>query len=238
MTSKLARFLLATAFVLSVTALAQTGSAAAPLPAAPSATAPAPASTGGTRVGTINIQEAIVATNEGQRDFEALNKKFEPKRTELKALSDEVDNLKKQLNAQGDKMNDEARNSLVKQIEQKQKVLTRSTEDAQNDYQSQQGEVAQRILQKMAPMLVKYAGDNGYGVIIDTSNPWPNGPVLWAGVSVDITKVLLDVYNAQSPVPAPAAAAPKSPGGAKPTGATAKPAPPAPAKPQGTESPN
>lgn len=236
MTSKLARFVLATAFVLSVTALAQTGSAAAPLPAAPSAAAPPPTSAGGTRVGTINIQEAIVATNEGQRDFEALNKKFEPKRTELKALSDEVDNLKKQLNTQGDKMNDDARGSLVKQIEQKQKALTRSSEDAQNDYQSQQGEVAQRILQKMAPMLVKYAGDNGYGVIIDTSNPWPNGPVLWAGASVDITKVLVDVYNAQSPVAPPPPAAPKPSGAVKPSGAAAKPAAATP-KPQGAEPP-
>jgi Skp family chaperone for outer membrane proteins len=236
MTSKFARFMLATAFVLSVTALAQTGSAAAPLPAAPSAAAPAPTSAGGTRVGTVNIQEAIVATNEGQRDFEALNKKFEPKRTELKALSDEVDSLKKQLNTQGDKMNDDARGSLVKQIEQKQKVLTRSSEDAQNDYQGQQGEVAQRILQKMAPLLVKYAGENGYGVIIDTSNPWPNGPVLWAGASVDITKALVDAYNAQSPVAAPVPSAPKSSGAVKPGGATAKPAPAAP-KPQGTDTP-
>jgi len=226
---------MATAFALSVTALAQTGSAASPLPAAPSATAPASASGGGTRVGTINIQEAIVATNEGQRDFEALNKKFEPKRNELKNLSDEVDSLKKQLNTQGDKMNEDSRSSLVKEIEQKQKSLTRSTEDAQNDYQSQQGEVAQRILKKMAPLLVKYAGDNGYGMILDTSNPWPNGPVLWAGASIDITKAVVDAYNAQSPVAAPLPATPKPSGAVKPGGPAAKPA--APAKPQGGEAP-
>jgi outer membrane protein len=242
MTSKFARFLMATAFVLSVTALAQTGSAAAPLPAAPSAAslsaaAPAPTGAGGVRVGTINIQEAILATNEGQRDFEALNKKFEPKKNELKALSDELDGLKKQLNTQSDKLNDEARASLVKQIEQKQKVLTRSTEDAQNDYQGQQGEVAQRILQKMYPLLAKYAADNGFGVIIDTSNPWPNGPVLWAGPSVIITQPVVDAYNAQSGVPAPPPATPKPAGTAKPSGAAAKPASAPPAKPQGGEAP-
>ena len=53
-------------------------------------------------------------------------------------------------------------------------------------------------------MLVKYAADNGFGVIIDTSNPWPNGPVLWAGPAVDITRPVVELYNAQSGVPAPA----------------------------------
>ena len=73
-------------------------------------------------------------------------------------------------------------------------------QDARDDAQNQQNEIAQRILQKMGPMLVKYAADNGFGVIIDTSNPWPNGPVLWAGPAVDITKPVVDLYNAQSGV--------------------------------------
>jgi Skp family chaperone for outer membrane proteins len=238
MRSKLIPLVVLTAFAFTVTTLAQTGNAGTPLPAAPgaanaSAAAPAHSNGQGTRVGTINIQEAIVATNEGQRDFGALNKKFEPKRTELKSLSSELDTLKKQLNTQGDKMNEDARASLVKEIEQKQKTLTRSSEDAQNDYQSQQGEVAQRILQKMAPLLVKYADDNGFGVIIDTSNPWPNGPVLWSGPAVDITKPVVEAYNAQSNVPAPLPAAPTPSGQAKPSGAAKKPATAAPSKPPG-----
>jgi outer membrane protein len=233
------RFLTAIA-LLSVAALAQTGGTTTPLPAAPSASSPGPAASApastGVRVGTINIQEAIIATNEGQRDFEALNKKFEPKKTELKGLSDEVESLKKQLNTQGDKMNDDARASLVKQIESKQKSLQRSSEDAQNDYQSQQGEVAQRILQKMYPLLAKYAADNGFGVIIDTSNPWPNGPVLWAGPSVIITQPVVDAYNAQSNVPPPAQPKPAA-AAPKPSGAAAKPAAPAPTKAQGGDAP-
>ena len=88
-------------------------------------------------------------------------KKFEPKRTELQGLNTEIDNLKKQLNTQGDKMNEEARANLVKSIETKQKSLQRSAEDAQNEFQQQQNEVAQRIFQKMAPVIDKYAKENG-----------------------------------------------------------------------------
>jgi len=246
MTSRFMKSLMVTVFAFSLTALAQTGSASAALPAAPSAavpstTTPSVTGAGGTKMGTINVEQAIFASNEGQRDFDALSKKLEPKQNELKGLNDEVDNLKKQLNTQGEKLNDQARATLVKQIEQKQKSLERAVQDARDDAQNQQNEIAQRILQKMAPLLVKYAADNGYGVIIDTSNPWPNGPVLWAGPSVDITKPVVEAYNTQSGVPAPARpiAAPK------PTGAATKPVvppgtkpavPPA-TKPQGSQPP-
>jgi len=211
MTIKFVRFFLASAFLLSA-AFAQTDGSSAPaaLPAAPSAasapstTAPADTAAGAGKIVTINIQDAILACNEGQRDFEALNKKLEPKQTELKNMNDEVESLKKQLNTGGDKLSDEARGNLVKQIEQKQKALERAVQDARDEAQNQQQEIGNRILQKMGPVIIKYAADKGLGLIVDTSNPWPNGPVLWAAPSVDITKAIVDTYNVQSGVPAPA----------------------------------
>jgi outer membrane protein len=229
MTSKYTRFLLATAFVVSVAALAQTGTAAAASGGgAASPASPAPAVTGtGTKVGTISMEQAIFATNEGRRDFEALSKKLEPKQNELKNQNDEIDALKKQLNAQQDKLNDDAKANLVKQIETKQKSLDRQLQDAREDAQNQQNEIAQRIIQKLGPVLIKYAADNGFGVIMDTSQPWPQSPVVWWGEAVDVTKPVVDLYNAQSGVPAPAAgAAPPKPAGAKPGVTPAKPATP------------
>ena len=225
MTSKLARFLLAVALAASVAALAQTGSAAA-APASAASSSAAPATTGsGTKVGTINIEQAIFATNEGRRDFEALSKKLEPKQNDLKGQNDEIESLKKQLNTQGEKLNDEAKGALVKQIETRQKSLDRSVQDAREDAQNQQNEIAQRILQKLAPVLVKYANENGFGVIIDTSQPWPQGPVVWWGDAVDVTKPVVDAYNAQSNVPAPAAGTPAVKPATRPVGTpAAKPA--------------
>ena len=199
MKRKLIRFVLPAA-LLTVSALAQNGTAAA-----------APASTTGTtKIGIINIQEAILATNEGKRDFTALQKKFEPKQTELNSLNKEIENLQTQLKAQGDKLNEEARQNLVKNIETKQKTLQRQAEDAQSDFQSQQGEIANRIGGKIMEFIDKYAKQNGYTVIIDVSSQ--QSPVLWAGTSANITKAIVDAYNAQSNVAAPATpAAPVKP---------------------------
>jgi outer membrane protein len=205
--------------------------AALMLPAAALAQA-APAAPSGTKVGIINMQTAIVATNEGQRDFEALAKKFEPKRTELKGISDDLDSMKKQLDTQGSKLNDETRSDLVKKIEAKQKTLTRASEDAQSELQAQQNEIAQKIVQKMGPVIGKYAKENSLGMILDATRAWPDGELIWANDTVDLTKAIVDAYNAQSDVPPPAkpaAAAPKPAATApKPAVTTPKPAAPKP----------
>ena len=79
------------------------------------------------KVVSIDIQRAIASS--GASDFEALTKKFEPRRIELQNLNAEVENLKTQLKTQGNEMNDEARDSLLRSIETKQKSLRRSIED-------------------------------------------------------------------------------------------------------------
>jgi len=204
MIKKFASITVAVVFGLSLFALAQTESAA-PTPNAPSASAAAAVKNMGTKVGTINIEQAIFTSNEGRREFETLAKKFEPKQNELKGLNDEIESLKKQLSAQQDKLNDDAREKLVKQIETKQKSFERASQDAQEDFQNQQGEIGNKILTKMGPVIQKYVFDNGYGLLLDTSQPWPRGPVIYPGPAMDITTQIVDAYNVQSGVAAPAA---------------------------------
>ncbi len=217
MTSKFLRLFLAVAAFSATSALAQTGSTAAPSsPAAtpPATTTPAAPVITGTKVGAINIEGAIFGCNEGRKDGEALQKKFEPKNAELKNQNDELEGLKKQLSTQQDKLSEDALATLKKQIETKQKSFDRAYQDFQEEVNSQQQEIASKILQKMAPIVVKYAQDNGFGMIIDTSKPWPQSPILLAGAGLDITQPVVELYNAQSGVAAPT------------TGAGAKPAAP------------
>jgi outer membrane protein len=199
---------------------------AQPAAAATNASVPAAGTSTGTNVGVIDIQQAILATNEGQRDFNALEKKFEPKRAELNTANTEIENLKKQLQTQGDKLNEEAKGSLVKQIDSKQKNLQRALEDAQADFQAQQGEIFNRVGQKLMEAAVKYAQGHAIGVIIDASSP--QSGVLWAAEGMNITKPVVEAFNATSGVPPQAApaAAPKPSTGAvspRPTAPASKP---------------
>src|ERR1700751_1960905 len=240
MKSKFLSVVLAIAVTFTFSPFAQTGSAATPSPGVPSAPAPGsaapattPVPTGPGKVGTINIQDAIFASNEGRRDMEGLQKKYEPKQAELKNQNDELESLKKQLSTQQDKLNEDALANLKKQIDGKQKTFDRAVQDAQEEVGNQQQEIASRILSKMAPLIVKYSQDNGYTLIIDTSKPWPQSPVLWWNPdAVDITKNVVEAYNTQWGVAAPAAPgggtrpAAKAPGTTTPKPVTPKPTEP------------
>jgi outer membrane protein len=210
--------LFAIAVLASVGVFAQTATPAAPAAAVPS---------GPAKIGIINIQQAIVATNEGRRDLEALQKKFEPKQTELQNANKEVADLQNQLKTQGEKLNDDARGNLVRSIDSKQKNLQRSFEDAQADFQGQQNEIVNRIGGKLMEVLDKYAKDNAYTVVLDVSSP--QSPILWAAQTTDVTKIVVDAYNAQSGVPAPPASATTKPATGVTRPAAAAPRTPAPA---------
>jgi outer membrane protein len=198
--------------VFSSAAPAQTTSASAAAPVSPAATPAAGAAPAATKMGVVHIQDAILATEEGKKEFDALQQRFSPKQTQLKTLNDEVENLKKQYQAQADKLSDEEKSTRAKTIDSKQKALQRDYEDAQGEFQQAEQEVMNRLGAKMLKTLEKYAQANGYAIIMDVSNP-QTSPVLWATQGNVITKELVDAYNADNPV---AGAAPKGVGAAAP----------------------
>lgn len=161
--------------------------------------APAP------KVAVIAFQAAVTSTNEFQRDFGDLQKKFEPQRTQLNSLGQEVESLTKQLQAQGDKLSDTERASKAKAIDDKKKQAQRIAEDAQNDYQQAMQETFSKVAGKVDEMLLAYAKEQGYTLVIDATEQQQQAPtVLYAAPSSDITKTIVDAYNTKSGVPAPA----------------------------------
>jgi outer membrane protein len=197
-------------------------SAAAQTLPAPAVAAPA----GPAKIAVIAFQVAVAQTNEGQRNFSDLQKKYDPKRQQLKALSDEIDNLTKQLQAQGDKLSDAERASRAKTIDDNKKKLERQAEDAQNDFQSEMQELYNGLASKVYETLASYAQQQGFTLVLDVAQQ--QNPVLYASESTNITKQIIDAYNLSSGVPAPPAqpatgAAPASRPAASPAKPAAKP---------------
>ena len=184
---------------LALTAAAQTPSA--PDAAATAAAAPA----GPTKIAVIAFQVAVAQTNEGQRSFADLQRKYQPKQAQLKALNDEIDSLTKQIQASGDKLSDTERAARAKTIDDKKKQLDRSAEDAQNDMQNEMQELYGALASKVYDVLNDYVKQHGYTLVLDFSQQ--QNPVLYAADSTNITKAIIDAYNVKSGVPAPTAPA-------------------------------
>jgi outer membrane protein len=212
---------------LGLSALAQTS---APMPSAPApANAPAPAAAapaGPSKVAVILFEAAVGQTNEGQRDIQQIQQKFLPKQTQLKTLSDEIDTLRKQLQS-STTLTEAEKATRQKTIEAKEKQLQRDGEEASTDYQSELGETLQTLAQKVAVVAQKYAQDNGFTILLDgTSTQQQQSPILWASESTNITRAVIDAYNTQSGIAAPAPTAPR-PSSTTPRPSTAPKTPPA-----------
>lgn len=198
--------LLASGF--SVTASAQVP--AAPMPPDPaSASAAQSAPAGPAKIATVAFQLAVSQTNEFQRAFTDLQKKWDPKRQQLKALSDGIDKLTKDLQTQGDKLTDAERASSAKTLEDKKKKFDREQGDDQNDFQQEMQELYANSASKVYDVLSSYAEKNGYTLVLDISGQ--QTPVLYRLESTDITKPVIEAYNVKSgvsPLPGAPAAAP------------------------------
>jgi len=210
-------FTLASGLALSAAAQTPAVSAATPATTGTESTAPS-------KIAVIAFQVAVAQTNEGQRDFADLEKKYEPKRAALKTLSDEVDTLTKQLQTQGATMSDAERNEKANSIDSKKKQLDRDAQDAQNDFQQEMQDMYNSVASKVYDVMQAYAEKEGFTLVLDVSQQ--QSPVLFANNSTNITKPVIDLYNEKSGVPAPPPSAtsdaPKP--AAKPAAPAAKPA--------------
>jgi len=165
----------------------------------PAAAAPA----GPVKIAVIAFQAAVAQTNEGQRNFADLQKKYSPKREQLRTLAEEIDTETKQLQAQGDKLSEAVLASRTKAIEDKKKQLQRDSEDAQNDFKQEMQEIFNTLASKVGDVLTSYEQQQGYTLVLDYAQQ--QSPVLYAQPSTDITKAIIDAYNVKSGVPAPPA---------------------------------
>jgi len=181
-------------------------SAAAQTPAAPAPAEPA-------KVAVIFLQAALNQTNEGQRNYTELKKKYEPKRLQLDQLTSEIENLQKDLQAQGGALTDAERAKRTKTIEDKKKHAQRFAEDTQNDFQQEMQKLYSTLAAKVYKVLVAYAQKNGYTLVLDGGQQQQASPLLYSTPSTDITKAIVEVYNLKAGVPAssvqPAATAPR-----------------------------
>ena len=206
--------------VSSSSAAAQTPSAPAPATAGATAMVPVDA-----KVAIIAFQQAVAATNEGQRNFAQLRTKYEPKQTQLKTQSDEIDSLKKQLQDAGTTLSETERDSRLRVIDEKTKSLQRSAEDAQNEAQGAMSDMYQQLAQKVYAVLDSYASQSKFTLVLDASNQ-QNSPVLWASPATDITKAVVDAYNTKSGVPAQPAASGGAPAAPRPSTSAPRSTPP------------
>jgi outer membrane protein len=202
----------AAALLLIPAAWAQTGSAAAGAPS---------------KVAILNVQGAIAGTGDGKAAAAELQSQFAPRQTELENLNKQIDDRRTRLRNGQTTLSDDEKARLTREGETAARTLQRKQQEYQDDANEAQREAFDRIARKMIDVIDRYAKENGYAVVIDSSSQ--SSTVLYAAPQIDITQDIIRLYDEANPVkvgstaPAIRQPAAQKPAAPKPAPATTKP---------------
>jgi len=186
--------------------------------------AAAPAAGAAGKIGVINIRQAIAGTAEGKQAGAELQSQFAPRQNELEGMNKQISDIRQRLDQGQGKLSQEEQTRLTRQGELLTRQLQRKQDEYQEDVNAAQGEVFDRIGRKMVDVLDRYARENTFVAVFDSSAQ--NTPILFASTNIDITQDIVRLYDGAYPVKAGA-----TPPAAKPATTTPRPATTAP-KPQ------
>lgn len=184
-----------------------------------------------TKIGTINLQQAVPNTQEAKAATAKLQREFvEPRTKGLEAKQAEIKDMQDKLARAGNTLSQTAKDDQQLAINRKTKDFNREVEDYQADSDDKQRELLADFSTKMQAVIAEYTQANGFAVLLDTGNRDTSG-LVWASSAIDITQGVIDAYDKKHPATVPATAAAK-PAATPPPAAAPKTTPaPAAAKP-------
>jgi outer membrane protein len=186
---------------------------------------PAAAQTSAPKIAVIDIQKLVVESAAGKEAQGRVKKVVDSKQGEGEKLQKDLQALQQRLTDQGPSMNDDKRDQLNKEYQEKGIAYKRFQDDAQRDVQEAQQKELAELEKRVLPVINQVGKEKGYTLIFNKFAP---GMLVYADESVDITEEVLRRFNTQVTVPAPAAkpAATAKPPAGKPAEKPKTPPPP------------
>ncbi len=173
----------------------------------------APAVIGAAKIAWINLEQAVLTSDEGKNMVSEIQKYVDTKNSENDNMRKEAETLRNQLNVQGSKLTEEARTELEDQIEAKETALQRFQQDTQKDIENRRVKMTNYLARKMQPIIEKVAKEKGLSAVLVFNSTRD----AYVDPSLNITEEVIKAYNQANGAGAPKTpAAPKAPAAAAP----------------------
>jgi outer membrane protein len=143
------------------------------------------------KVGVVNVQKAMLDSEELKKVSADMEAKYKPKQQELEKLQADLASIQQQL--QSNKLTPQAQSDLQVQGQRKQRDATRLSDDLQQELDRDRQEILGKAAQKMQDVIKKLAEAGGYDLIVDVSQ------AIYFKPAMDITDQALAAYNKTYP---------------------------------------
>ncbi len=143
-----------------------------------------------TRVAYVDIQRAILETDEGKQAKARLKKEFDKRQKELDRLQADLKARKEELDKQAMTMDPAKRQAKEAELQQKLLELQQRFVQLQGELSQQEKQLTERILGRMEGVLREIAVANDFDMVLEKG-----ATVLYAKESLDLTGELIRKYN-------------------------------------------
>lgn len=181
------------------------------------------APSGPMKIAILNVRQAIVTTVEGKQASAQLQSQFAAQQNDLQNMQKQITDLQNRIANSHGTLSDDEQSRLQRQGELLTRQFQRKQDDLNEAVNAAQSDVIDNIGRKMLDVLDRYARENSYTAVFDTSAQ--GSPVVYGSSQIDITQEIVRLYDQAYPLKG-GAAAPS--GSAAPAAQPKSPAPAAP----------
>jgi outer membrane protein len=161
------------------------------------ALAPAPAHAEG-RVAVVDVQQAVMATEDGIRAQATLKKYFDKRQKDLDSLQEEMQKAREDIERQQRILSREAIARRMEDWQRRMIELQTRYVDYNKELQKKQSELTGPIIKKLLGIVARLAKKNGYDLILDRS------ATAYARPDLELTEQVIQMYNSGEAGDAPA----------------------------------
>lgn len=145
------------------------------------------------KVAVVNLQRAVLESNEIKKASAAMQTKFLPRQQEVEKLQADIERIQQTLqNGQG-KLSAQGEADLTAEGTRKQRDLQRKGTDLQTEVEAERNEILAKSSKQMQEVVSKLATEKGYDIVVDVSNTVFFKPAL------EITNDAIAAYNVAYP---------------------------------------
>ncbi len=151
------------------------------------------------RIGVVDVQHALMATEDGIRAQHTLKKDFDKRQQELDAKQNELSKARDDIEKQSRFLSREALQKRTEDWQRRMVELQTVFVDYNKTLQKKQGELIAPISQKIMAVIARLAKKRGYELILDKQ------AAPYARQDLDLTEQVIQMYNSGGDAAEPAA---------------------------------
>jgi len=144
-------------------------------------------------IAIVDMEKAVNETNAGKRAQAELRRKADKLQAEMKALGDDVQNLRKDLENTAALIKPEAKLAKEREFERKVRLLNDRKRDAEQEIREAQRDFFNPILQNLGKIINDIGTKGSYGMILEART------ALYFPKSIDITSQVIAAYDKSHP---------------------------------------